>query len=609
MGNRTIPEGITYEKRTSIKSQILPEFCSEWTELDAPGPPDLSSSWTMYFDGSKRETGAGAGVILVSLQGDRMRYVLRMSFLNATKNEAEYEGLLHGMRMAKACGATRLKIHGDFNLVVKQTMNLCNVTKENMVAYRNLYNVLEGNFEGCELVHIGGESNSEADTLANIGSRCLPIPPCVFWEEISEPSIKTKKKKPKPGEVKGSGAEPTEQSAAADDEDGPAEVMMIEPTWTQPYIAYLAQGKLPDEPIEARRIARRAKAYTIINGELYKRSITGVLQRCIAPEQGIAILREIHEGICGHHASSRAIAAKAFRTGFFWLTAIQDAKDIVRTCNACQRFATRPHALAAELNPIPLAWPFAQWGLDMVGKLPKSSPGGHVYLLVAVDKFTKWIEATPVTTQDGTAAVNFIKSIVFRFGVPNSIITDNGTNFTSVEFKGFCEDLGIQLKFASVAHRRPTVRWKRPTASSAQDSRRGSFTPSSVQEELGWMSCHQCYGAYAQRQILLRSTRHTSWCTEQRLYYQSKCASMLSVSLNRTKTRLTQPSRTASTHSKKHAISHSRTPRPTSRVYATIMVAGFAPGPSTLETWFSGLSRKEPRSCSHPGKDPTSSRK
>jgi transposase InsO family protein len=73
-------------------------------------------------------------------------------------------------------------------------------------------------------------------------------------------------------------------------------------------------------------------------------------------------------------------------------------------------------------------------------------------MLVAVNKFTKWVEAAPVTTQDSTAAINFIKSIVFRFGVPHSIITDNGTNFTSKEFKNYCERLGIKLKFASVAH-------------------------------------------------------------------------------------------------------------------------------------------------------------
>jgi hypothetical protein len=73
-------------------------------------------------------------------------------------------------------------------------------------------------------------------------------------------------------------------------------------------------------------------------------------------------------------------------------------------------------------------------------------------MLVAVEKFTKWVEAAPVTTQDSTVAINFIKSIVFHFGVPHSIITDNGTNFTSKEFKSYCESMGIKLKFASVVH-------------------------------------------------------------------------------------------------------------------------------------------------------------
>jgi hypothetical protein len=163
-------------------------------------------------------------------------------------------------------------------------------------------------------------------------------------------------------------------------------------------------------------------------------------------------LHDIHAGLCAHHANSLAIEAKAFRAGFYWLTTIEDAKDIVQRCEACQRFACTPHAPAAELQPIPLSWPFVQWGLDMAGKLHKSWLGGHVYMLVGVDKFTKWIEATPVTMQDSTAAINFIKLIVFCFGVLHSIIMDNGTNFTSKEFKKYCEIMGINLNFASVAH-------------------------------------------------------------------------------------------------------------------------------------------------------------
>jgi ribonuclease HI len=84
-----------------------------------PELPDLSNSWTIFIDGSKRVLGAGAGVVLVSPQEDRMRYILRMRFPNPSNNKAEYEAILHGMHMAKACGATRIKIHGDSNLIVQ----------------------------------------------------------------------------------------------------------------------------------------------------------------------------------------------------------------------------------------------------------------------------------------------------------------------------------------------------------------------------------------------------------------------------------------------------------------------------------------------------------
>jgi ribonuclease HI len=187
------PLDITYEKQKAIKSQVLPNFIAEWLKLQSTGPPDLSSVWTMYFDESKRIQGAGAGVVLISPQGDKLKYVLRMSFPQASNNEAKYEALLHGMKIGKACGATRLKIFGDSNLVVQQVINKCDTISDNMTAYRNLYYYLEGTFDGCEVSHVSRASNEEADNLANIGSQCLLVPQGVFWEEIIERSIKSNK--------------------------------------------------------------------------------------------------------------------------------------------------------------------------------------------------------------------------------------------------------------------------------------------------------------------------------------------------------------------------------------------------------------------------------
>ena len=100
-------------------------------------------------------------------------------------------------------------------------------------------------------------------------------------------------------------------------------------------------------------------------------------------------------GECGHHTSAKAIVAKAFRHGFYWPTALAAAEDLVKKCNGCQHFKSKSHQPASALKAIPITWPFAVWGLDMVGPF-KTARGGMTHLLVAVDKFTKWIEARPI---------------------------------------------------------------------------------------------------------------------------------------------------------------------------------------------------------------------
>src|SRR4051794_28746405 len=107
-----------------------------------------------------------------------MKYILRMNFPLPSNNKVEYEALIHGMHVEKACGDTRLDILGDSNLVVQQTMNQCDTLSDNMAAYHELYNILEASFV--------------ADALANIGSMCSPIPEGAFYEVINKHSIKYK---------------------------------------------------------------------------------------------------------------------------------------------------------------------------------------------------------------------------------------------------------------------------------------------------------------------------------------------------------------------------------------------------------------------------------
>lgn len=111
---------------------------------------------------------------------------------------------------------------------------------------------------------------------------------------------------------------------------------MIEaPSWAQPILSYLVSGEVFMDEVAARKVQCRAPANTIINHELIKRSVSGVFQHCVEQDKGRRLLEDIHQGECVHHASSRAIMAKAFLHGFSWPTALEDAKQMVCTCNNC----------------------------------------------------------------------------------------------------------------------------------------------------------------------------------------------------------------------------------------------------------------------------------
>jgi transposase InsO family protein len=223
--------------------------------------------------------------------------------------------------------------------------------------------------------------------------------------------------------------------------------------WQTPYLQYLHRGELPLDRAEARRLARRAKSFILLGDgkELYHRSPSGILQRRISITEGQELLQEIHSGACGHHAAPRALVGNAFRQVFYRPTAVADATRIVRTCEGCQFYARQTHRPAQALQTIPITWSFAVWGLDLVGPLQKA-PEGYTHLLVAIDKFSKWIEVRPLNSIRSEQAVAFFTNIIHRFGVPNSIITDNDTQFTDRKFLDFCEDHHIRVDWAAVAH-------------------------------------------------------------------------------------------------------------------------------------------------------------
>jgi transposase InsO family protein len=137
--------------------------------------------------------------------------------------------------------------------------------------------------------------------------------------------------------------------------------------------------------------------------------------------------------------------------GFYWSTAKDEAIEIVTKCKECQFFQKQTTKHVNPLRPTNLSWPFAVWGVDIVGILPRAL-GGFRFLFIGIDTFTKWMEATPVVNKTQEATVKFLKSIIYRFGISKRVLTDNGTQFKGAKFLRCCADFGIHHQPSLAAH-------------------------------------------------------------------------------------------------------------------------------------------------------------
>jgi ribonuclease HI len=328
-------ETISFAPRKAIKSQALANFLAEWVDTQLPTAPIQAELWTMYFDGSLMKTGADAGLLFISPLGKHVRYVIRLHF-PASNNVAEYEALVNGLRIVVELGVRRLDARGDSQLVIDQVMKNSHCRDRKMEVYCDEVRRLEDKFHELELNHVARRYNETADELAKIASGQTTVPPNVFSRDIYQPSVKLDDA-PEPDETS---AQPEVPSAAEGEAlriEGERNGVTPNLNWQTPYLQYLLRGELPLDKAEA----RRAKSFVLLcdEKELYHRSPSGILQRCISVAEGQELLQEIHSGACGHHAAPRALMGNAFRQGFYCPTVIANATRIVRSCQGCQFYA------------------------------------------------------------------------------------------------------------------------------------------------------------------------------------------------------------------------------------------------------------------------------
>jgi ribonuclease HI len=181
---------LDFQPRHAIKSQVLADFIMEWTPptpVERRGPVFTEPHWTLFFDGSARQQSAGAGVVLIGLDGDQLKYVVRLEF-KATNNMAEYEALIFGLSAALSLGVRQLLVKGDSQLIIKQAHGECSCNEPRLAAYLLHVKKLEKDFAALELQHVPRADNSAADDLSQRASTRAPVPEGAFERWLLRPT-------------------------------------------------------------------------------------------------------------------------------------------------------------------------------------------------------------------------------------------------------------------------------------------------------------------------------------------------------------------------------------------------------------------------------------
>ncbi|GJZ96701.1 reverse transcriptase domain-containing protein [Tanacetum coccineum] len=262
--------------------------------------------------------------------------------------------------------------------------------------YALRFRTLTNSFKAFSIRQVPRSENEKADALSKIASTSFAhLSKQVLVEELKEKSISKV------------------EILAVVEEEGD--------TWMTPIFEYLTEETLPADVKKARAVRRKSRRFTVINGTLYKKSFLGPWLRCVGPLQANYVLREIHEGSYSMHAGTRSVVAKALRIGYYWPTMHKDARTLIRVCQDCQVHKPVPRNPQQKLTPITSPW-------------------------LAIDYFTKWIEAKPVATITDNQIKKFVwDNIVCRFELPGEIILDNGKQFQDNLFKD-CLGEGIKAR-------------------------------------------------------------------------------------------------------------------------------------------------------------------
>ncbi|XP_021321401.1 uncharacterized protein LOC110437319 [Sorghum bicolor] len=441
---------ITYVPQKAVKGQALADFLATHpVPDDSPLVIDLpdeevfsigiESPWELYIDGASRtETNpdgtlskrAGAGLVFKTPQGETIYHSFSLLKEECSNNEAEYEALIFGLLLALSMDIRNLQAYGDSQLVVRQINDIYEVRKPELVPYYVAARKLMEKFQNIQVSHIPRGKNASADALAKLAA-ALVLP----GGEPAEIKIEERWLLPAVLELVPEEYEVNQVTTMIVEQDD----------WRKPFIDYFNHGTWPDDSVERRRLQQRLPSYIYKAGILYRRSFgQEILLRCVSRKEADQILQEMHHGVCGGHQGGAKMYHRIRLAGYYWPKIMADCLRTAKACHNCQIHGDFKHQPPVPLHPTVPSWPFNAWGIDVIGSIEPPSSKGHHYILAATDYFSKWAEAIPLREVRTDNVINFLeRHIIYRFGVPQSITSDNAKAFTSTKMQRFIAKYNI----------------------------------------------------------------------------------------------------------------------------------------------------------------------
>ncbi|XP_056169085.1 uncharacterized protein LOC130138612 [Syzygium oleosum] len=362
----------------------------------------VDDKWTMYFDGAVNLAGSGTGAVLISPTGQHHPVAAKLAF-PCTNNISEYEACILGLQLAVNMKVRKLQVYGDSALIILQTEGQWRTRDSKLIPYHEFLEELIKEFDEISFEYLPRSQNQFADALATLSSMLQVMEGL----DIEPPKIEIPTR---PAIVRRSGE-------------------------------YPPGSELTDQ----KYIRKLASKFFISGNALYKRSFDSILLKCVDAREANQLMKEIHEGECGPHMNGHLLARKIMRLGYFWMAMEADCIRHVRYCHRCQIYADKINVPPNELRQMSEPWPFSMWGIDMIGPINPKASNGHRFILVAIDYFTKWIEANSYANVTAKNVAKFIRrDIIARYGVPEVIITDNGSNLNNKVVDGLLNEFHIR---------------------------------------------------------------------------------------------------------------------------------------------------------------------